>query len=97
MATVALMRLLLVRLAVLPSVFGLVAGEGTGKSTENAVVGLSTEETTANTTGEGALPAAVAFETVGVVRVYILVCLAVLVTLSSLSGTRGPSFLLRSV
>lgn len=98
MVTVALGGLLLLaRLAVLPSVFGLVAGEGTGEGTEDAVVGLSTEEAAANTAGEGALPAAVAFKAVGIVGVYVLVCLAVLVALSSLSGARGPGFLLRSV
>lgn len=95
----ALLRrvLLLARLAVFPGVFGLVASEGTGESTEDAVVGLSTEETTANTAGECALPAAVAFKAVGVVWVYVLVCLAMLMALSSLSGARGPGFLLGGV
>lgn len=98
-ATIALLGwlLLLARLAVFPGVFGLVASEGTGESAENAVVGLSTEETTTNTAGEGAFPAAVAFKAVGVVGVYVLVCLAVLMSLSSLSGARGPCFLVSGI
>jgi len=72
--------LVLARLApVFPCVFSLVAGESASKSSEEAVVCLSAENTATNAAGDGAHEATVTLLAVGVVRV----ALTVLVTLSA--------------
>lgn len=78
--TIALVVLVLARLApVFPCVFSLVAGESASKSSEEAVVCLSAENTATNAAGDGAHEATVTLLAVGVVRV----ALTVLVTLSA--------------
>lgn len=77
---IALVVLVLAGLApVFPCVFGLVAGESASKSSEEAVVCLSAEDTATNAAGDGAHKATVTLLAVGVIRV----ALAVLVTLSA--------------
>jgi len=79
--------LVLTRLApVLPCVLSLVTSKGAGKSSEEAVVCLSAEHTTANATCDGAHESTIALLAVGVVRVavgIVGVCLAVLVALGA--------------